>query len=870
MLGEFSGRPLQVLLNPHGIISRMNIGQLLETHLGWLLHRGYPEKDLLLPTDSNHPCGFPAIAIDRLNHEKIHEKIQMLLKASGLDETGKIPLVLPDGGETLSPVMVGFEHIVRLAHIPMLKAQARRGGKGYSYDSKTGQAVHGRKRGGGQRIGEMEVWALAAYQANHILDEMLEKKSSRILQMTNPQPPADSTYLEFLKAWLRAMMIDWEDTSDGFRLSFVTTDNVNDFIKSKLGGIDKEVTEPQALTARLLADFQCGTKGCVDNHYGECLKQVKVPNGPKTTADSFSLKLDWLLYSCGFVVKSIEKKVKVVFSLKLERLDKPSQSVTATFDIVKYDPAAEKPKHCLQAELTFDEGAELPDGIPSTIYCRADGREKTAKELLTELPNKNSLEDFNVVCAKHQSKPLKYVSEQAPKKEKDPFQESKGIFDPEIFGNLEEISSTKWGYIRLPVEIKYPLLNETDEHTHLIDIIPVLPVSYRVPLGLHGGKLQDDEFGYKAILKSCQDYKKADEDKKEDAKKNLETSVKNLFDKLSERLQGKEGFIRNKGLGRRVDRSSRMVIAPNPELNWGQVGLSSAVLWELMGDLVIRAKSSIHLSEATRVKISELPADDPLRILPTDREVSAETLEKRLKDWNWQKTARDLDYDIQTSLLKDYLKAYPDTLVLLNRQPSLHRYNFHAFHPVVLSHEIGDVIQLSPLACKDFAADFDGDEMVVHFPLSPEAQKEAKRLLPSQNLVSLANGSPTAHYDQDFVMGTYWLKEKKKPEMLREKFLELLGKYGPEEKSGEKLLKDICADHAAKGTKIISEWMRLAFEACTKVGVSFGYYDFKSLEIKDKDDWSNLEISKFNDTLGNAVKDKLDVFVQNNDCDAPG
>ncbi|MBR4611410.1 MAG: hypothetical protein IKO40_01710, partial [Kiritimatiellae bacterium] len=652
-LGEFSGRPLQVLLNPHGVISRMNIGQLLETHLGWLLHRGYPEKDLLLPTDSNHPCGFPAI--DRLNHEKI----QMLLKDSGLDETGKIPLVLPDNdGMTLSPVLVGFEHIVRLAHIPMLKAQARKGGKGYSYDSKTGQAVHGRKRIGGQRIGEMEVWALAAYQANHILDEMLEEKSSRTLQMPNQQPTADSTYLEFLKTWLRAMMIDWEDTPNGFRLSFVTPDKTKDFIMDKLGGDHREVTSPQTLVSKLFFDFHCDKEGCVDSHYGTCLKQVRVPEGPKTDSGVFALKLDWLLDSCGFEVKSIRKKGERSFSLELQRQDKPFQSVTATFGIVNYNPE----KQSLQAELTFDDGQELPEGIPTTFYCQASSGGKAAAELFMDL-EKNGLGIFSVVCAKHYSNRLKNLPDQESKEEI--VQEPNGIFDPKIFGDLKKISSTEWGYIRLPVAIEYPLV-ETEPH--LIDIIPVLPVSYRIPRRLHGGKRQDakedpnDEFGYTKILEKCQEYNKADEDKKKAAAKTaLETSVKNLFVKLADRLQGKEGIIRNKGLGRRVDRSSRMVIAPNPELNWEQVGLSSAILWELMGDLVIKdiednwPKSRPRFSEADLEKIKKLPADNSLRgFLTIDSEVQAETLEY-LRKWKWQKTAHDLDYDIQARLLEKFL-----------------------------------------------------------------------------------------------------------------------------------------------------------------------------------------------------------------------
>ena len=150
----FRGRPIDILLNPHGVISRMNIGQLLETHVGWLLHAGkYAEQDLFLDgMSAERPIGYPfAGNID-------HNKVQDGFTKTGLDETGRIRLLLPSGDMTLSPVVVGFQHIVRLRHMPELKAQARRGGLGALYSRKSGQAVQGRVRGGGQRVGEMEVW----------------------------------------------------------------------------------------------------------------------------------------------------------------------------------------------------------------------------------------------------------------------------------------------------------------------------------------------------------------------------------------------------------------------------------------------------------------------------------------------------------------------------------------------------------------------------------------------------------------------------------------------------------------------------------------------------------------------------------------
>jgi len=91
-------------------------------------------------------------------------------------------------------------------------------------------------------------------------------------------------------------------------------------------------------------------------------------------------------------------------------------------------------------------------------------------------------------------------------------------------------------------------------------------------------------------------------------------------------------------------------------------------------------------------------------------------------------------------MLDEYLGEHPDTLVLLNRQPSLHRDSFQAFHPLALDQRLAMRSQICPLTCKGFASDFDGDEMVVHLPVSKEAQQESKGLLPSKNLFSMASG----------------------------------------------------------------------------------------------------------------------------------
>ena len=112
-----------------------------------------------------------------------------------------------------------------------------------------------------------------------------------------------------------------------------------------------------------------------------------------------------------------------------------------------------------------------------------------------------------------------------------------------------------------------------------------------------------------------------------------------------------------------------------------------------------------------------------------------------LTDWSWRKSAKDQSLlDEGYRLLCRFLEARPDILIVLNRQPSLHRDSVQAFRPVPLSPQVGEVLQLCPLVCKGFGADFDGDEMAIHIPISPTARDEATRMLPSQTMFSLATG----------------------------------------------------------------------------------------------------------------------------------
>jgi DNA-directed RNA polymerase beta' subunit len=467
-----------------------------------------------------------------------------------------------------------------------------------------------------------------------------------------------------------------------------------------------------------------------------------------------------------------------------------------------------------------------------------------------------------------------------------------GLADSGLFGDLRvaghESSPPTWGFIRLPVDVEFPVdvflgknwenilasYGRSKADLPSIRILPVLPLRYRIPL-MEASAARENEIvreGYTQILRDAARYNDArSEDDRQSATEGLNAHVRHLFEFLVEALCGKQGLIRHYGLGRRVDRSARLVITPNPALEWDQVGVPTAVLLELWGDeidcWIEKKQGSPDLFD---------------RIVASGFKGSSS---RTLTDWRWMKSGRD-EFVLEGAhaMVVEFFKEYPDKVVLLNRQPSLHRDSFQAFHPVPLSPLIGDVIQLCPLACKGFGADFDGDEMVVHIPLSPSAQDEATRLLPSRNMLSLATGGVTANFDQDMVLGTYWLTRDQGE--LREAFKELFqeqccqGLVSSEpmmKAQSTRLLAHLAQSHPEKAPKIVCDWMRLAFDCCTQMGVSFGFYDLLDLTVRVGDLTNDIKQassqanpSAVNKAVQARIERVLGERLVENDPSAPG
>ena len=189
---------------------------------------------------------------------------------------------------------------------------------------------------------------------------------------------------------------------------------------------------------------------------------------------------------------------------------------------------------------------------------------------------------------------------------------------------------------------------------------------------------------------------------------------------LSDMLKGKQGRFRQNLLGKRVDYSARSVIVVGPHLELQQCGLPKMMALELFKPFVM--KRLVELGLAQNIK-------------------SAKRMVERSRAQVWD-------------VLAEVIEEHP---VLLNRAPTLHRLGIQAFEPILVE---GKAIQVHPLVCEAFNADFDGDQMAVHVPLAAEAQAEARVLmLSTNNVLSPASGNPIVSPSQDMVIGLYYITE---------------------------------------------------------------------------------------------------------------
>jgi len=281
----------------------------------------------------------------------------------------------------------------------------------------------------------------------------------------------------------------------------------------------------------------------------------------------------------------------------------------------------------------------------------------------------------------------------------------------------------------------------------ILDVIPVIPPDLRPLVRLDGGRFATSDLNdlYRRVINRNNRLKKLIELRAPELiirneKRMLQEAVDALFDNgkrgrvhlganrrplksLSESLRGKQGRFRQNLLGKRVDYSGRSVIVVGPELKLNQCGLPKKMALELFKPFIFHKLEKEGLVPSMKVA----------------------------KEWHEQERPEVWDF------LEEVVREHP---IFLNRAPTLHRLGIQAFDPILVE---GKAIQIHPLVCAAFNADFDGDQMAVHVPLSVEAQIEASTLmLSANNILSPANGRPLTIPSQDMVLGCYYVTMAKK------------------------------------------------------------------------------------------------------------
>src|SRR6187551_66990 len=296
----------------------------------------------------------------------------------------------------------------------------------------------------------------------------------------------------------------------------------------------------------------------------------------------------------------------------------------------------------------------------------------------------------------------------------------------------------------------------------MLDVIPVIPPDLRPLVPLDGGRFATSDLNdlYRRVINRNNRLKrllelKAPEIIVRNEKRMLQEAVDSLLDNgrrgkamtgankralksLADMIKGKSGRFRQNLLGKRVDYSGRSVIVVGPTLKLHQCGLPKKMALELFKPFIYN-------------KLEERGYVNTIK--------SAKKMVEKERPEVWD-------------ILDEVISEHP---VLLNRAPTLHRLGIQAFEPVLIE---GKAIQLHPLVCAAFNADFDGDQMAVHVPLSIEAQMEARVLMMStNNILSPASGKPIINPTQDIVLGLYYATREKKfaPGSFREDSLKVKG-----------------------------------------------------------------------------------------------
>ena len=882
-----NGRPLDIVLNPLGVPSRMNIGQVLEIHLSLAakalgfnvstpIFDGANENDiqdtLELANDYvNTPWEeFEAKYKDTLRPEVMdylgsHLEHRKLWEGVPISRDGKVRLRDGRTGEYFDgAVTIGHMHYLKLHHLVDDKIHARSTGP---YSLVTQQPLGGKAQFGGQRFGEMEVWALEAYGASYTLQEIMTVKSDDVVGRVKtyeaiikgeniPEPGVPESFKVLLKE-MQSLGLDVQvQREDGTEVEMTESIDYGDTeLRAMLEGDrhynDRESYsnygyQEQEFKNNELVNVESDPRKLTTIIQMTCMTHIQMTvrtNNrreyklmPETTNETYHP----MAFDAIKIGLASPEKIRSWTHRTPEPADKPSKQwkdwweqgavrnrmpepsgapskewkdwwdhgvvkkpETINYRTLKpekdglfceriFGPSKDWECHCGKYKKIRYKGVicdrcgvevtkssvrrermgriELAapvshiwyfKGIPSRMGLILDISPRTLEKVLYFAsyvvldPGVTSLQYKQVLSEKEYREEVeKYGSSTAFRvgMGAEAIQELLKAIDlekdsAELRKQLIDASGQKRARIIKRLEVVEAFLSSGNRPEWMImDVIPVIPPDIRPMVQLDGGRFATSDLNdlYRRIINRNNRLARLLELGAPDIivrneKRMLQEAVDALIDNgrrgrpvtgpgnralksLSDMLKGKQGRFRQNLLGKRVDYSGRSVIVVGPELKIYQCGLPKEMAIELFKPFVM--KELVANGTAHNIK-------------------NAKKMVEKLQTEVWD-------------VLEDVIKEHP---VMLNRAPTLHRLGIQAFEPILVE---GKAIKLHPLVCTAFNADFDGDQMAVHLPLSVEAQAECRFLLLSpNNLLKPSDGGPVAVPSQDMVLGIYYLTQER-------------------------------------------------------------------------------------------------------------
>ncbi|MEY2393087.1 DNA-directed RNA polymerase subunit beta/beta' [Wolbachia endosymbiont of Tettigetta isshikii] len=835
------GTPVDIILNPLGVPSRMNVGQILETHVGWACKKlGEKVGEILdeinktkstfckkiRSLDNDNPAKFAAAYLDNRKVEEVSdeeisasifnisnknalndelntlvenylnscksahdnlrnflievyscgsdvsicngireigdssliefanklrdgvpvaapvfegpkdEKITELFELAGLDNSGQAILYDGCAGEKFDrKVTVGYMYMLKLHHLVDDKIHARSVGP---YSLVTQQPLGGKSHFGGQRFGEMECWALQAYGAAYTLQEMLTVKSDDIngrIKIYESIIKGDSNFecgtpesFNVMIKELRSLCLNValkqnevviEDIShtniaqsfDKISISIASPES----IKSMSYGEIKDVSTANYRTFKVekgglfcpkvfgpVSDDECLCgKYKKRRHRGRICEKcgVEVTSSKVRRERMGHIELAYPVAHIWFL-KSLPSRIGALLDMSLRDIE----NILYSDNYIVIDPLV---SHFEKGEIISEKAYnEAKDSYGTDSFVAMQGVE-AIRELLTRLDLHEIRKDLRLE--------LESVTSEIRRKK--------------IIKRLRIIEN----FIKSGNRPEWIILTT----------IPILPPDLRPLVSLESGRpaVSDLNHHYRTIINRNNRLRKLlslnpPEIMIRNEKRMLQEAVDSLFDNsrrntlaskagtvgykksISDMLKGKQGRFRQNLLGKRVDYSGRSVIVVGPTLKLNQCGLPKRMALELFKPFVYSKLKMYGMAPTIKFASKLIRAEKP-------------------EVWD---------------MLEEVIKEHP---VLLNRAPTLHRLGIQAFEPILIE---GKAIQLHPLVCTAFNADFDGDQMAVHVPISLEAQLEARVLMMStNNVLSPSNGRPIIVPSKDIILGIHYL-----------------------------------------------------------------------------------------------------------------